>query len=85
MRNISHYIDGRIVEGTSGNQSPVFNPASGEQTASVDLANPEEVIAAISAAKAAFPAWSATTALNRARVMFKFKELVQANRENSKL
>ncbi|MBT3529591.1 MAG: CoA-acylating methylmalonate-semialdehyde dehydrogenase [Gammaproteobacteria bacterium] len=81
MRNISHYIDGRIVEGTSGNQSPVFNPASGEQTASVDLANPEEVIAAISAAKAAFPAWSATTALNRARVMFKFKELVQANRE----
>ncbi len=80
MRKISHYINGRIVSGESGKQSSVFNPASGEPIAVVDLASTEEVAAAVSAAKTAFPAWSATTPLNRARVMFKFKELLEANR-----
>jgi malonate-semialdehyde dehydrogenase (acetylating) / methylmalonate-semialdehyde dehydrogenase len=81
MQHIAHYIDGQIVSGKSGKQSPVFNPATGEQSALVDLANPEEVEQAIAAAKTAFPAWAATTPLNRARVMFRFKELLESHKE----
>jgi len=78
---IEHYINGSVVAGKSGNNSAVFNPATGEQTATVSLASPAEVDTAVAAAKAAFPAWSATTALNRARVMFKFKDLMEQNRD----
>jgi malonate-semialdehyde dehydrogenase (acetylating)/methylmalonate-semialdehyde dehydrogenase len=78
---IEHYINGCVVAGSSGNTAAVFNPATGVQSASVSLASPEEVDTAVAAAKAAFPGWSATTPLNRARVMFKFKELVAENRE----
>ncbi len=78
---IEHYINGNVVAGTSGNSSAVFNPATGAQSATVALASPEEVDTVVAAAKAAFPAWSATTPLNRARVMFRFKELVGENRD----
>ncbi len=50
MKRIGHWIDGRLVAGTSGRQSPVFNPATGEQTKEVDLASTAEVDAAIEAA-----------------------------------
>ena len=78
---IGHYINGSIVPGNSGNSSAVFNPATGKQSARVALAGPEEVNTAVAAANAAFPAWSSTTPLNRARVMFKFKDLIEQNRE----
>ena len=56
MKSINHWIDGRVVESTSGNTSPVFDPATGEQTAAAGLASVAEVDAAVAAAKAAFPA-----------------------------
>ncbi len=66
MNRISHWIDGSVVESTSGNSAPVYDPATGVQTASVDLASVAEVDAAVAAARAAFPEWRATS-LSRTR------------------
>jgi malonate-semialdehyde dehydrogenase (acetylating)/methylmalonate-semialdehyde dehydrogenase len=81
MNRISHWIDGSIVEGTSGRAGKVFNPATGEQAASVDFASAAEVDAAVAAAKAAFPAWRTTGLGRRAEVLFHTRELVDANRK----
>ena len=76
MKTISHWIDGRIVESTSGNTSPVYDPATGSQTAEVGLASVAELDAAVAAAKAAFPAWRSSSLSKRAEVMFRLRELV---------
>jgi malonate-semialdehyde dehydrogenase (acetylating)/methylmalonate-semialdehyde dehydrogenase len=76
-KTLHHWIGGTIVEGTSGRYSDVFNPAFGEVTAKVALATAGELDQAVAAAAAAFPAWAATPPLRRARVMFKFKELLE--------
>ena len=55
IKRISHWINGKIVEGTSGRSGPVYNPATGAQTGEVDFASPEDVASAVQAAKAAFP------------------------------
>ncbi|MEP1124990.1 MAG: CoA-acylating methylmalonate-semialdehyde dehydrogenase [Ilumatobacter sp.] len=81
MNRISHWIDGKVVESTSGNSAPVYDPASGEQTATVDLASVDEVDAAVAAATAAFPEWRSTSLSKRAEVMFRMRELVDANRK----
>ncbi len=81
MNRISHWIDGRIVESTSGNTSPVFNPATGEQTGEVGLASIDEVDAAVVSARVAFTEWRATSLSRRAEVMFRMRELVDANRK----
>ena len=81
MQRISHWLDGKAVEGTSGRSGPVFNPATGEQTAAVDFASIDEVDAAVAIAKAAFPAWRATNLSRRAEVMFNMRELISANRK----
>ena len=60
MKRISHWIDGKVVEGTSGRSGVVWQPATGEQQANVDLASTDEVGHAVAVAKAAFPAWRAT-------------------------
>ena len=78
---ISHWIDGAVVEGSSGRSGTVFNPATGEQAASVDFASVAEVDAAVAAARAAFPEWRATGLGRRAEVMFRMRELVDANRK----
>ena len=76
IKAIGHYINGKHVTGTSGRHSDVFNPATGEISAYLCNATTAETIAAIDAAQAAFPVWSATPALRRARIMFKFKALL---------
>jgi malonate-semialdehyde dehydrogenase (acetylating)/methylmalonate-semialdehyde dehydrogenase len=81
MKRINHWIDGRIVEGASGRTGPVWNPASGTQQAEVAFASAAEVDAAVDAARAAFPAWRATNLSRRAEVMFRLRELVDANRK----
>jgi malonate-semialdehyde dehydrogenase (acetylating) / methylmalonate-semialdehyde dehydrogenase len=81
MREIGHYIGGKQVAGTSGKFGDVFNPAAGEVTARVALASAAEVDAAVAAATSAWPAWAATPPLRRARVMFKFKELLERDRK----
>ncbi|MEI7546531.1 MAG: CoA-acylating methylmalonate-semialdehyde dehydrogenase [Actinomycetota bacterium] len=81
MNRISHWIDGRVVDGTSGRSGVVFDPATGQQQASVDFASAAEVDRAVAVAKAAFPAWRATNLSRRAEVMFHLRELVDANRK----
>ena len=76
MSDIQHYIGGKRVEGKSGRWGDVFNPATGEQVRRVAFAEPSEVDAAVKAAAAAFPGWAATPPLTRARIMFKFLELL---------
>ena len=80
MREIGHFIGGKLVAGISGKFGDVFNPASGEITARVALANAAEVDVAVAAANAAWPAWAATPPLRRARVMFKLQELLHRDR-----
>jgi malonate-semialdehyde dehydrogenase (acetylating)/methylmalonate-semialdehyde dehydrogenase len=77
MREIGHFIGGKSVKGTSGRQGDVFNPNTGEVQAKVALANKADVEAAVANAAAAQPAWAATNPQRRARVMFKFLELIQ--------
>ncbi len=81
VKRISHWIDGRSVAGTSGRSGPVYNPATGAQTGAVDFATVEEVDAAVQAAKAAFPAWRATSLAKRAELFFRIRELVHERRE----
>src|SRR5215470_18803442 len=78
-RTIPHFINGKLVEGGSGRFGDVFNPATGEVQAKVALASKAEVDGAIAAAAAAFPGWANTPPLQRARLLFRFKSLVEAN------
>jgi len=77
QRLICHYIGGKQVAGGGDRIGDVFNPATGKVQAQVPFATRDEVGLAIAAAAQAFPAWSATPPLRRARVMFKFKELLE--------
>ena len=77
LDTITHYINGVKVDTQSGRYADVFNPALGEPVARVALGTTEEVDAAVRAAEKAFPAWSATPPLTRARVLFKYLQLCQ--------
>ncbi|RFA14073.1 methylmalonate-semialdehyde dehydrogenase (CoA acylating) [Subtercola boreus] len=77
---VTHYINGALVESTSGRTAPVYDPALGVQTKQVALADEAEIAAAIAAAKAAFPAWRDTSLTRRQQVMFAFRELLAARR-----
>jgi malonate-semialdehyde dehydrogenase (acetylating)/methylmalonate-semialdehyde dehydrogenase len=83
MREIGHYVGGQSVKGTSGRFGDVFDPNTGEVQARVALASRAEVEAAIANAQAAQPGWAATNPQRRARVMFKFLELIA--KENDSL
>ena len=76
MNKIGHYINGKHIAGTSTRLGDVYNPSIGEVSAQITMATASETEAAISAAEAASPAWSATPALRRARILFKFKALL---------
>ena len=77
MRTLTHFINGRHVEGTSGRFGDVFNPATGQVQAKVPLATAAELAAAVEAARAAQPGWAATNPQKRARVMFNLKALIE--------
>ena len=79
MRTVPHYISGKTVEGQSGRFGDIFNPSTGEVQAQVQLATQDELSEAVAVAVAAQQGWSATNPQRRARVMFKFKELLEAN------
>ncbi len=76
VRAITHWIDGKLFAGTSGNTAPVTNPATGAVTGQVALANVEDARSAIGAAVAAFPAWRDTSLSNRTQIMFRFREVL---------
>ena len=82
IKRISHWIGGKLVEGTSGRSGPVFNPATGVQTGDVDFASAEEVDAAVQAAKAAFPAWRALSLSRRTELFFRIRKLFDDHRED---
>ena len=77
MQELTHFINGEHVKGTSGRFADVYNPATGEVQAKVPLATADEMNAAIAAAEAAQPAWAATNPQRRARVMMKFAALIE--------
>lgn len=81
MRTIPHWINGQEVAPASGNFGPVFDPSTGEQQAQVCLATTAEMDAAIATAKAAFPAWRSTSLSRKSEILFRFRELVVANRD----
>ena len=79
MNSIQHFVDGKIFKGTSKRTGKVFNPATGEQSSEVNLATTDDVNKIVSIANKAFISWSQKTPLFRARVLFKFKELIEKN------
>jgi malonate-semialdehyde dehydrogenase (acetylating)/methylmalonate-semialdehyde dehydrogenase len=81
MRTINHWINGRTVDTQPERTGAIYDPATGQQTAQVAYATGEDVDAAVRAARAAFPAWRDTSVVKRARVMFRFLELLQRNRD----
>jgi len=78
---LTHFINGKTLEGTSGRVADVFNPAKGHVSTRVPLASVAEVDAAVAAAAAAFPAWSETAPIKRARILFKFKDLLDQHHD----
>lgn len=78
QKTVGHLINGELREET-GRTQPVYNPSTGEVSKQVALASKATVEEAIAAAQAAFPAWRETPPAKRARVMFKFKELLEQN------
>ena len=81
LEELHHFIGGKDVAGTSGRSAEVFNPALGSVKARVPFASEAEVSAAVDAAQKALPGWAATPPLRRARVMFRFKELLDQHAE----
>tara|TARA_B110000438_G_C15812868_1_gene650508 strand:- start:1763 stop:3256 length:1494 start_codon:yes stop_codon:yes gene_type:complete len=79
MTLIKHFIGGKVFEGTSKRTSKVFNPATGEETSKVNLASKSDLDLAVEKAKLAFKDWSNKPPVIRARVLFKFKELIEKN------
>ena len=79
--SIEHWIGGRLATGASARREVVFNPATGAATGSVAMASAVDVGVAVASAKAAFPAWSETPPIRRARVMFKFLELLNQHKD----
>ena len=79
MKLIEHFLGGKSYSGNSKRKGKVFNPATGEQSAEVKLATTQDVNKAVENANNAFGAWSNTPPLQRARIMFKFKELIEKN------
>ncbi|MFI4988789.1 MAG: CoA-acylating methylmalonate-semialdehyde dehydrogenase, partial [Alphaproteobacteria bacterium] len=80
-KELHHYIGGKTVAGTSGRFADVFNPATGEASARVPLASTSEVAAAVQSCKGAAAKWAQTPPVVRARVMFKYKELLERDRD----
>src|SRR5580698_576870 len=80
IRAVHNWIGGRLVASESGRSGTVWNPATGEAQAKVDFASAADVDQAVAAAKRAFPEWRATPLARRSEVMFKLRELVDANR-----
>src|SRR5215210_4325861 len=75
IARISHWIDGQRVEGTSGRNGPVYNPATGVQSGEVDFASLEEVDAAVQVARRAFETWRTMSLSRRTELFFRIREL----------
>jgi malonate-semialdehyde dehydrogenase (acetylating)/methylmalonate-semialdehyde dehydrogenase len=81
-QTVGHFINGQNIPG-SGRSQAVYNPATGQAVRDVALASKATVEEAITAAEAAFPQWRNTPPIKRARIMFRFKELLEQNAEKA--
>jgi malonate-semialdehyde dehydrogenase (acetylating)/methylmalonate-semialdehyde dehydrogenase len=81
VKPINHWIGGAAYAGQSGRSGAVYNPATGRQSGEVDFASVEEIDKAVQAAKAAFPAWRATSLAKKAELFFRIRELFHQQRE----
>ncbi|KWT63109.1 methylmalonate-semialdehyde dehydrogenase [Streptomyces albus subsp. albus] len=81
MKTINHWIGGKPVEGLSGSFGPVYNPATGAQEKRVAFASVDEVDAAVAAAKEAYRTWGSSSLAKRTAVLFAYRELIDAHRE----
>jgi malonate-semialdehyde dehydrogenase (acetylating) / methylmalonate-semialdehyde dehydrogenase len=79
MRQLQHFIAGQSTRGAATRDGDIFDPNTGQVQAQVCLGGADDIEAAVAAAKKAQPEWAATNPQRRARVMFKFKELLEAN------
>jgi malonate-semialdehyde dehydrogenase (acetylating) / methylmalonate-semialdehyde dehydrogenase len=82
VKPISHWIDGAPVKGSSGRSGPVYNPALGVQTGEVAFASPEEIDAAVQAAKRAFESWRTVSLSRRTDIFFRIRKLLDEHRED---
>jgi malonate-semialdehyde dehydrogenase (acetylating) / methylmalonate-semialdehyde dehydrogenase len=80
IRSVNHWIGGKACASESGRSGVVWNPATGQAQAAVDFASAEEVDQAVENARQAFPGWRATPLSRRAEILFKVRELIDANR-----
>ena len=79
MNLLQHFVGGKLISGLSEKKGKVFNPATGEQESEVILASKSDLDETVKIAKKAFEEWSLKPSLQRARIMFKFKELIEKN------
>ncbi len=79
MNLIEHFIDGKIVPGVSDRKGKVFNPAIGKQESEVRLGSKQDLDLAVQKAKKVFETWSNVTPIQRARIIFKYKEIIEKN------
>ncbi|WP_026164008.1 aldehyde dehydrogenase family protein, partial [Cupriavidus neocaledonicus] len=82
LAEVHHFIGGTVRRAGGQRQAEVFNPATGEVAARVALGTAQDVADAVAAARAAFPAWADTPPLRRARILFKFKELLDQHHDD---
>ena len=75
--NIHHYLNGQLQPGSSPRLGEVYNPANGHVSGRIAFGTKTEVDQAVAVAAQAFPAWSSIPAVRRARVLFRFRELVE--------
>ena len=81
VRNIPLWVNNKPAQATSTRMGEVTNPATGAVTGKVPLCNEADVDTAVKAAQAAFPAWRDTPPLRRARILMKYRELIDAHRD----
>ena len=79
MNLIQHFVNGQVTSGKSDRTGKVFNPAIGKQESEVKLGSKADLDATVSVAKKAFETWSLKPPIQRARIIFKFKELIEKN------
>ena len=79
MNLIKHFVGGKVISGNSERKGKIFNPATGEQESEVILASKADLDGAVEIAQKAFETWSLNPPLQRARIIFKFKELIEKN------
>ena len=79
MNLIQHFVNGKIMPGKSERLGKIFNPATGDQVSEVKLGSKLDLDNAVQIAKKAFESWSLKPPIQRARIMFKFKELIEKN------